>query len=152
MFQGTTDIAKPVAGLVPVDDDPSLPFDVRPNPPFTERCGRTRPASRRQKHGDAEFKMEILSFKSSREFRAWLAKNHVRSSGIMLRIYKKGSGAVSVTYAEALDQPFAMAGSMDKRNWATGIHGYRNSHQGDPTVDGQKKIPSEPSASSSREK
>ena len=48
--------------------------------------------------------MEILSFKSPREFRAWLAKNHGRSSGIMLRIYKKGSGATSLTYAEALDQ------------------------------------------------
>jgi uncharacterized protein YdeI (YjbR/CyaY-like superfamily) len=48
--------------------------------------------------------MEILSFRSSREFRAWLANNHGRSSGIMLRIYKKGFGATSLTYAEALDQ------------------------------------------------
>ena len=48
--------------------------------------------------------IEILSFKSPREFRAWLAKNHGQSSGVMLRIYKKGSGATSLTYAEALDQ------------------------------------------------
>jgi uncharacterized protein YdeI (YjbR/CyaY-like superfamily) len=48
--------------------------------------------------------MEILSFRSPGEFRAWLAKNHGRSSGIMLRIHKKGSGAASLTYAEALDQ------------------------------------------------
>jgi uncharacterized protein YdeI (YjbR/CyaY-like superfamily) len=48
--------------------------------------------------------MEILSFKSPREFRAWLAKNHGQSSGIMLRIYKKGSAATSLTYSEALDQ------------------------------------------------
>jgi len=48
--------------------------------------------------------MEILSFKSPREFRAWLANNHGQSSGIMLRIYKKGSGATSLTYADALDQ------------------------------------------------
>jgi uncharacterized protein YdeI (YjbR/CyaY-like superfamily) len=48
--------------------------------------------------------MEILSFKSPCEFRAWLAKNHGQSSGVMLRIYKKGSGATGLTYAEALDQ------------------------------------------------
>lgn len=48
--------------------------------------------------------MQILSFKSPREFRAWLVKNHSRSSGVMLRISKKGSGAITLTYAEALDQ------------------------------------------------
>jgi uncharacterized protein YdeI (YjbR/CyaY-like superfamily) len=47
--------------------------------------------------------MEILSFKSPRGFRAWLAKNHGRSNGITLRIHKKGSGAISLTYSEALD-------------------------------------------------
>jgi uncharacterized protein YdeI (YjbR/CyaY-like superfamily) len=48
--------------------------------------------------------MKTMSFKSSREFRAWLAKNHGRSDGILLRIYKKASGVATVTYAEALDQ------------------------------------------------
>ena len=48
--------------------------------------------------------METISFKSPREFRAWLAKNHSQSSGIMLRIYKNSSGVATVTYAEALDQ------------------------------------------------
>jgi len=44
------------------------------------------------------------SFRSSQELRAWLAKEHTRSAGLLLRIYKKESGVVSVTYAEALDQ------------------------------------------------
>ena len=44
------------------------------------------------------------SFRSSREFRAWLAKQHARAPGLLLRIYKKDSGVPSVTYAEALDQ------------------------------------------------
>jgi uncharacterized protein YdeI (YjbR/CyaY-like superfamily) len=48
--------------------------------------------------------METISFVSWRDFRAWLAKNHDRSDGILLRIYKKDSGVASVTYAEALDQ------------------------------------------------
>jgi uncharacterized protein YdeI (YjbR/CyaY-like superfamily) len=44
------------------------------------------------------------SFRSSKEFRAWLAKEHARAPGLLLRIYKKASGVPSVTYAEALDQ------------------------------------------------
>jgi uncharacterized protein YdeI (YjbR/CyaY-like superfamily) len=48
--------------------------------------------------------METLSFTSSKDFRNWLAKNHDQSNGIWLRLFKKGSGQKSVTYAEALDQ------------------------------------------------
>jgi uncharacterized protein YdeI (YjbR/CyaY-like superfamily) len=47
---------------------------------------------------------EILSFRSSSEFRKWLAANHRQSDGIWLRIFKKGSGKPTVTYAEALDE------------------------------------------------
>ena len=45
----------------------------------------------------------MLAFASQREWKAWLAKNHRRSLGIWLRIYKGASGRASVTYAEALD-------------------------------------------------
>jgi uncharacterized protein YdeI (YjbR/CyaY-like superfamily) len=48
--------------------------------------------------------MKTLAFKSARAFRNWLSRNHDRSDGIFLRIYKKDSGAATVTYAEALDQ------------------------------------------------
>jgi uncharacterized protein YdeI (YjbR/CyaY-like superfamily) len=47
---------------------------------------------------------EILHFRSSAEFRKWLAKNHRRPEGIWLRIGKKDSRESSVTYAEALDE------------------------------------------------
>lgn len=47
---------------------------------------------------------EILSFRSSSEFRKWLAANHRQSDGIWLRILKKNSGESPVTYAEALDE------------------------------------------------
>lgn len=33
-----------------------------------------------------------------------MAKEHARAPGLLLRIYKKGAGVPSVTYAEALDQ------------------------------------------------
>lgn len=44
------------------------------------------------------------SFRSSNALRAWLAKEHARATDLYVRIYRKGSGVVSVTYAEALDQ------------------------------------------------
>ena len=44
------------------------------------------------------------SFRSSKELRVWMAKEHARARGLLLRIYRKDSGVPSVTYAEALDQ------------------------------------------------
>jgi uncharacterized protein YdeI (YjbR/CyaY-like superfamily) len=60
---------------------------------------------------------EIMSFPSSRNFRAWLAQNHSQSDGIRLRIYKKNSGVMSVAYAEALDQALCF-GWIDGRKEA----------------------------------
>lgn len=48
--------------------------------------------------------MPQRSFRSARAFRTWLTEEHSRSEGLLLRIYKRGSGIVSITYAEALDQ------------------------------------------------
>src|SRR5580700_5413135 len=67
--------------------------------------------------------MKTMSFTSARELRAWLAKNHSRSEGILLRIYKKGSGVSTVTYAEALDQALCFGWidgqkrPYDKQSW-----------------------------------
>jgi len=46
----------------------------------------------------------VINFASSQAFRDWLSKNRGKSPGIWLRIFKKDSGAESITYAEALDQ------------------------------------------------
>ncbi len=48
--------------------------------------------------------IQPLTFRSGREFRAWLEQNQARQEGAWLRIFKKGSGRESITYAEALDQ------------------------------------------------
>ncbi len=48
--------------------------------------------------------MEIISFESAAEFRKWLTRNHGECTGIWLRIFKKGSDRLSITYAEALDE------------------------------------------------
>jgi uncharacterized protein YdeI (YjbR/CyaY-like superfamily) len=48
--------------------------------------------------------MQVLQFESCADFRRWMEKNHAGSDGLWLRFFKKGSGAKSVTHAEALDQ------------------------------------------------
>jgi uncharacterized protein YdeI (YjbR/CyaY-like superfamily) len=45
----------------------------------------------------------IQSFSTQAAWSAWLEKNHRRSSGLWLRLAKKGSDVKSVTYAEALE-------------------------------------------------
>lgn len=68
-------------------------------------------------------KMKIIGFKSCRDFRLWLSKNHDQSDGIWLRIYKKDSGAATVTYPEAVDQAIChswidgQAKHHDARSW-----------------------------------
>ena len=58
--------------------------------------------------------MRTRSFRSSFAFRAWLLKEHARSEGVLLRIYKRDSGVASVTHAEALDQALCF-GWIDAR-------------------------------------
>lgn len=44
-----------------------------------------------------------IEFKTSKTFETWLEKNHDKSDGIWLKIFKKDSGIKSINYAEALD-------------------------------------------------
>ena len=46
---------------------------------------------------------EIIAFPSAKEWEQWLGKTHASSSGVWLRLFKKGSGLASVTHAEALN-------------------------------------------------
>ncbi|HEY8899501.1 MAG TPA: YdeI/OmpD-associated family protein [Chthoniobacterales bacterium] len=47
---------------------------------------------------------EILSFATPAELRKWHETHHARPEGFWLRLFKKGSGEKSVSYAEALDE------------------------------------------------
>ena len=46
---------------------------------------------------------EMLTFAGAAEWRRWLDDRHGDTDGVWLRMYKKGSGVATVTYAEALD-------------------------------------------------
>jgi uncharacterized protein YdeI (YjbR/CyaY-like superfamily) len=43
------------------------------------------------------------TFATAASWRAWLAKNHASAPGIWIQFAKKGSGARSITYAEAVE-------------------------------------------------
>ena len=46
----------------------------------------------------------IVAFEGAADFARWLQRHHSDHAGIWLRIYKKGSGKPTVTYAEALEE------------------------------------------------
>ena len=60
----------------------------------------------------------VRSFATPQKWHDWLEKNHSKSDGIWLRIFKKDSGKRTVTHAEALDEALCFG-------W---IDGQRNSH------------------------
>lgn len=47
--------------------------------------------------------LETVAFPSAEAFEAWLGENHAVSSGIWLKLRKKGPGIVALDYAQALD-------------------------------------------------
>lgn len=47
--------------------------------------------------------LPIRLFEQPSDWAAWLEEHHADSSGIWLRLAKKASGSVSITYSEALD-------------------------------------------------
>ena len=48
-------------------------------------------------------KKKIKSFRTRAAFESWLRANHARETELWLKIYKKGSGIPTITYAQALD-------------------------------------------------
>jgi hypothetical protein len=48
-----------------------------------------------------------MSFQTATALRQWLEINHRNSGGILVRIYKKGSGVETVSFDDVLDQGLA---------------------------------------------
>jgi uncharacterized protein YdeI (YjbR/CyaY-like superfamily) len=46
--------------------------------------------------------LPVLAFKSDTQWLAWLAKNHAKSKGLWVRLARKGVGAASLTYDQAV--------------------------------------------------
>ena len=60
----------------------------------------------------------MISFKDKKDFKSWLKENHDECPGIWMRLFKKGSGEVSINYQEALEEALCYG-------W---IDGQRKSH------------------------
>ena len=67
--------------------------------------------------------LPTLPFESKKKWADWLAKQHDKSTGVWLKLGKKGTGIPSVTYAEALDVALCYGwidgqkGSFDDKYW-----------------------------------
>jgi len=57
--------------------------------------------------GKAAKDLPVLAFAATRAWSKWLEAHHASTRGLWLKIAKKGAGATSVTYAEALDAALA---------------------------------------------
>jgi uncharacterized protein YdeI (YjbR/CyaY-like superfamily) len=71
----------------------------------------------------ASTELPIRSFRRSQSWVTWLEKNHAKSSGIWLRIAKKGAAIDSVSYGQALEAALcygwidAQKKSHDESSW-----------------------------------
>ncbi len=67
--------------------------------------------------------LSTIEFKTAETFETWLEKNHDNSSGLWIKIFKKGSGVKTISYAEALDVALcygwidSQKKSFDERAW-----------------------------------
>ena len=59
--------------------------------------------------------LPILEFENSIELRSWLENNHDSSNGIWVRIYKKHSENLSVTFEQVLDEGLCFGWSESTR-------------------------------------
>lgn len=72
---------------------------------------------------DKTTNLPTLEFMTAESFEIWLENNHNISSGIWLKIFKKGSGKLTITYSEPLDVALcygwidAIKKSYDEHSW-----------------------------------
>ena len=66
---------------------------------------------------------EVLEFRSAEEWERWLASNHLKSNGIWIRIFRKGSGVPTVSNSDGVEIALCygwitgQAKSCDERSW-----------------------------------
>ena len=56
----------------------------------------------------------IIEFQTQNKWRQWLAKNHSKSDGAWLRLYKKDSGVKSINHDMALDEALCSGSYYDQ--------------------------------------
>jgi uncharacterized protein YdeI (YjbR/CyaY-like superfamily) len=64
---------------------------------------------------------EVLSFKDASALESWLSRNHARSPGIWLRIYRKNSGEKTVSFEDVLTAGLIWGWSESLRHAYDGV-------------------------------
>jgi uncharacterized protein YdeI (YjbR/CyaY-like superfamily) len=59
--------------------------------------------------------LPTVEFATRALLREWLERNHETSDGILLRVFKKGSGVTSVSFEDVLDEGLCFGWSESKR-------------------------------------
>jgi uncharacterized protein YdeI (YjbR/CyaY-like superfamily) len=59
--------------------------------------------------------LPVLSFAAHADLRAWLEANAAGSAGIWVRLYKRGSGVASVSFADVLEEGLCFGWSESQR-------------------------------------
>ncbi len=85
--------------------------------------------------------LPVIHFEKVGVLNHWLEKNHMDSSGIWLRIFKKNSGGLSINYDQALDEALCFGWIDGQVKSYDDSHTYRNLLHGEPELCGHKEIP-----------
>lgn len=72
-----------------------------------------------------ERRLPIVEFRSRAELRAWLDRNHSASAGVLVRLYRKGSGVEGIAFEDLLQEGLCFGWSESRRQPgdATGLPG-----------------------------
>ena len=76
-----------------------------------KRAARAKQPASSPEHGPTaatrEADLDFVAFDDAAAWASWLDQNHARSTGVLVRIWKKDSGVASVRYPEVLDVALA---------------------------------------------
>jgi uncharacterized protein YdeI (YjbR/CyaY-like superfamily) len=90
---------------------------------WSRRRERARVTGRWLTGNVADSDLPVTAFPSQDAWEAWLAENHEDSAGVWLKIAKRGSGAETVSYSEALEVALCFGwidgqkGALDGTHW-----------------------------------
>lgn len=60
-------------------------------------------------------RLPIVEFRTRAELRAWLDRNHAASAGVLVRLYRKGSGGEGIAFEDLLEEELCFGWSESQR-------------------------------------
>jgi uncharacterized protein YdeI (YjbR/CyaY-like superfamily) len=108
---------------------------------------------------NAKNEFPVIFFETQKKWRDWLLKNHSKSDGVWLQLYKKNSGIKSIDHDQALNEalcfgwiPACRQAGTDRQKAMMKNHIFRNLLRAVTGASGLKEIQKELSSLLSRER